>query len=138
MIEENTGFRASTSDIALNPQVGPPLTEVQMARVRLIHETFDGWEPLTLEQAMDAFRRDFVSHRDYEIGLWEAEARAFLSTVRKFRLPASQRAKLRSLLLGAVTGHPMPTGPKVPGWIQYADQQLHRALPVPPSTETAP
>jgi hypothetical protein len=103
-----------------------------MSRVRFIHEAFDGWDPLTLEEAVEAFRRDLVSHRDYEIGLWEAEARAFLSTVRKFRLPASQRSKLRSLLLGAVTGSPMPSGPKVPGWIRYANQQLMRALPAGP------
>ncbi|MBS2548368.1 hypothetical protein KGQ19_15995 [Catenulispora sp. NL8] len=100
--------------------------------MRFIHEAFDGWEPLSLEEAVNTLRRDLVSHRDYEIGLWEAEAQAFMSTVRKFRLPASQRPKLRSLLLGAVCGNPMPNGPKVAGWIRYGDQQLMRALPAGP------
>ena len=112
------------------PPLGPPPTPEQTARMRCVREMFGVYLRGTLDESIETLHRIPLELRDEDVAVWEAQASAFLSAIRKFRLCPAQRRRLFDLLVLAVTEEPMPTGPSTPAWIRYADRQLRRALPV--------
>ncbi|MFJ9693272.1 toll/interleukin-1 receptor domain-containing protein [Kitasatospora sp. NPDC101183] len=115
-------------------EVGPPLTQAQLRRLRLIRESLmDAW-PQDWEEMVADFRRDLLSSREKEINIWEAIAGTYLTTCRLFPLDPPERRDLVSKLIMATLGAANPARDDDPEWLKFARSELLGELANHPSS----
>ncbi|MEE1830766.1 toll/interleukin-1 receptor domain-containing protein [Streptomyces sp. SP17KL33] len=106
-----------------------PLSQDQLRRVRLIHESLFEVYPISWEQIAGNFQRDTQEFRERELRSWEHIAGTYSGIKRRHNLSRTEQQQLFQVLLRSSLGALKGVTEEAPAWVNEALDDFHRRLP---------